>query len=914
MSILARLGLVWWMSWALVLQPSDAAAAAPSKPQKIAGKLALWLNSAELRARRGGDADQQLRVPIVIAFTQPPRAHQRQFLEARGVSFLTNEDGPRHVGRLYPARATRRGIQALAGADFVARVELDLLLRDATPLDLTIADIQATDVWPKLHDGANLTGQGVLIGSMDSGIDPFHPAFFRADGGLYAWLDVNGSGAFEPNVDAVDLDGDGEADPGERLAFFDALAFAWDQPILGSHNGVYDPAFDWLYVDANQNGRRDFGAGFGDQTPTFGEPLLVAEDLDHDGLLDREEKVRALGTSKIRAVWQEDRIFTRGVDVTESDSSQAFHGTGTSGIMVAGQPGFNQRLGAAPDAELLMGTMSRMTGLADLMTWLQSQGADLILHEYAPWTGYHLDGSSLHEEMLDELSARGIPQINPAGNLGGSGKQLSLTVAPGATATTTLDMNDVGAAYGFLQLTTLWRAPEVDLELWLIDPEGRSRRLRHDNINGEAWGDGSSTLYSFREDSSRGTAMIDTYLLGSPIPQGQWQLVLHNPSAQPVPLRAYIADDQTTWSRGIYFDDDAEDGLVCWPATADSAIAVAAYTGHSGPPYEVQSRGNEAAGALRYYSGRGTRIDGPSLIDVAAPDNPLSPSPHDYVGLGGYFVFGGTSGAGPHVAGAIALLKQQVPNLDGATARQIVRDSALADAQTGPVPSDSWGAGKLRTYRALFDADPAPGQPPSVKLNAPTRVQAGLDFDLELEVQDPEDPVASLEARWDDGYQDQYGPWGPAQGRRLIFQEVGPQHLKVEVRDPSGRTGQAAVLLQVEAPPPPPPDAGVPADLGPGDLGIGAPDAGVADAGPSPTEDAGQGEMLTPVEEDAEGCGCRETSRGAYNLSALLAWLGLAALVLGRGASGPARRRGSLQARRLGPQRGSPKRPGGRSH
>lgn len=891
MSILARLGFACWATWALLLLPSIVGATPPTKPPKIAGKLALWLNSPQLRAQRGVEADRRLQVPIVIAFTQAPRANQRQILEARGVSFLTNGDGLRHVGRLYPAKATAQGIEALARADFVERVELDLLLKNSAPLDLTITDIQATDVWPKLHEGANLTGHGVIVGSMDSGIDPFHPAFFRADGGLYSWLDVNGSGRFEPNVDAVDLDQDGAADADERLSFFDALAFAWDQPILGSHNGVYDPAFDWLYVDTNQNGARDFGAVFGDQTPTFGELLLVAEDLDHDGLLDREEKVRALGTSKIRGVWQEDRIFTRGVDVTESDSSSAFHGTGTSGIMVAGQPGFNQRLGAVPDAEILMGTMSTLTGLADLMSWLESQGADLILHEYAPWTGYHLDGSSLHEEMLDQLSARGIPQINPAGNLGGSDKQLSMTLAPGATATTTLDMNDVGADYNFLQLTTLWRAPEVDLELSLVDPTGRTRRLRHDNWSGEPWGDGSSTLYSFREDSSRGTAMIDTYLLGSPIPQGRWQLVLHNPSAQPVPVRAYVADDQTTWSRGLYFADHAsEDGLVCWPATADSAIAVAAYTGHSGPPYEVQSKGNEAAGALRYYSGRGTRIDGTSLIDVAAPDNPLSPSPHYYVGLGGYFVFGGTSGAGPHVAGAVALLKQQLPNLDGATARQVVRDSALADAQTGPVPSDTWGAGKLRTYRALFDADPIPGQGPRVRLSAPTAIVAGLEFELNLEVVDPEDPVGTLEVRWDDGYQDQFGPWGPVENRRLTFPQPGAQHLKAQVRDPSGRIGEAAVLLTVGAAPPPALDAGLPPDVGSFDSGALGPDLGVADAGTPPPGDAGPGSMLTPVETEAEGCGCRETHRGAYNLSAFLAWVLLAGLVFGRRKPAPARR------------------------
>ena len=68
-------------------------------------------------------------------------------------------------------------------------------------------------------DGNVLTGKGVVIGDVDSGVDVFHPMFFFADGGDYNWIDVNGDGRFTPGKDAVDLNNNNEADQSEILRF-----------------------------------------------------------------------------------------------------------------------------------------------------------------------------------------------------------------------------------------------------------------------------------------------------------------------------------------------------------------------------------------------------------------------------------------------------------------------------------------------------------------------------------------------------------------------------------------------------------------------------------------------------------------------------------------------------------------------
>jgi subtilisin family serine protease len=166
---------------------------------------------------------------------------------------------------------------------------------------------------------------------------------------------------------------------------------------------------------------------------------------------------------------------------------------------------------------------------------------------------------------------------------------------------------------------------------------------------------------------------------------GIFSLRLVDVSSSPKRVECMLGDDGMSWAGLAQWLAPTENNTVTWPATSDSSIGVAAYASKM------------SDNIINAFSGRGTRIDGASLVDIAAPGSTVFTIGRNV----SYTAFGGTSSAGPHVAGAAALLLQADTSLNHTRVLQLLRSGASSDLLTGAVPNNTWGYGRLRIVNSL---------------------------------------------------------------------------------------------------------------------------------------------------------------------------------------------------------------------
>ena len=210
---------------------------------------------------------------------------------------------------------------------------------------------------------------------------------------------------------------------------------------------VFDTARDWIYLDNNNNNRRDFGsaAGFDDDALAFGEPLFVPDDVNGDGALEVGERLVRLGSSKVRAFYHKGTVYTRGANLTQLPINGtewdnwlgwefygwwgAAHGTGVNDIVLGGTLlAHRQDVGIAPHAELIVGNGQDIQA----MMWGLDQKPDVALMEFGVGFGEPIDGSDAWAQLVDTSVQSGTFFACAAGNDGvpESGQQGSHAVAP----------------------------------------------------------------------------------------------------------------------------------------------------------------------------------------------------------------------------------------------------------------------------------------------------------------------------------------------------------------------------------------------------------------------------------------------------------------------------------------------------
>ncbi|MFH1842933.1 MAG: S8 family serine peptidase, partial [bacterium] len=175
-------------------------------------------------------------------------------------------------------------------------------------------------------------------------------------------------------------------------------------------------------------------------------------------------------------------------------------------------------------------------------------------------------------------------------------------------------------------------------------------------------------------------------------------------------------------AHGSFGDGTVKSAMVGTPGNADNLITVGSYD------FRVNwsnvdggtTQYNLEDGGISDYSSPGYRRDGVIKPDIAAPgrfavsalavgSTMAEEGGSSHTTSDGYHLaWEGTSAAAPYVAGVVALMLQKNPDLDAPRIKEILQRTATNDRQTGSTPNPVWGHGKINPEAAL-KATPAPG-------------------------------------------------------------------------------------------------------------------------------------------------------------------------------------------------------------
>jgi len=314
-------------------------------------------------------------IPVVVKFNDEITDSFSSVLLSLGLRFSFGAAQLSAIGSYYLLRGTAESLDALVATGFVSEI---MLQTNADHLhsarDVSIPEIDADEVWEHLDRiGENITGKGILIADLDTGVEWQHPDLWFADGGEFDWIDYNGNNILN-HGDVVDKDGSGTPTSDEMIGFID-----------NDQDGTFNSSTDWVWNDLNQNSKVEIG-----------EPIYIVDDANGNDTLDPGEKLVLLQTPKTKYIVERDpvltttRVWERGVNLTSSTHVDIDgHGTAVSGILVGGQIGYRKYVGVAPEAELMMikvlGTAGTYLTLEEGLAFAYNHGADVVLVEVGQW-------------------------------------------------------------------------------------------------------------------------------------------------------------------------------------------------------------------------------------------------------------------------------------------------------------------------------------------------------------------------------------------------------------------------------------------------------------------------------------------------------------------------------------------------
>jgi subtilisin family serine protease len=285
-----------------------------------------------------------------------------------------------------------------------------------------------------------------------------------------------------------------------------------------------------------------------------------------------------------------------------------------------------------------------------------------------------------------------------------------------------------------------WYEAQDRLTIEIVRPNGSSLAVRRGETNetndptGHILIDNGSQGPNPENGDIEAILMIDGCGAAGPPQSGAWRIRVTPEvagSGQPYDMwiyRSTVGIDGISRG-GAGFDNRF---LVTSPGNATSAITVGAFVTKVCWPSQSQAGQNcytqrEQIGDIARFSNAGPRRDGARKPEIAAPGIAIASSRASDFNVpanrlhpdGVHSILEGTSMSAPHVTGAVAVLLQASPSLSPPSVKSLLQLTATQDVFTGrtygtlggdAAPADWWGYGKLNVRDALFgisDTEPA---------------------------------------------------------------------------------------------------------------------------------------------------------------------------------------------------------------
>ncbi len=456
------------------------------------------------------------------------------------------------------------------------------------------------------------------------------------------------------------------------------------------------------------------------------------------------------GTTRLLYIWDQTDAttphpsgFTYGREFAAADINASLptvrdgvdgHGTHCMGIAAGdGSATGNGRpadvyIGMAPRADMIAvvtdySTAHVVDGVNYIFQRAAAAGKNAVVNlSLGSGFGAH-DGTEVFDTSLDALVGAGKIVVVSAGNDGGQALHALQLVPPGGNQAVSFSipfyLPNSGTQNDFLQIDAYYPAA-ADMQVAITSPRGTS-----DVAAVVKGGTGSSTGtdgYVYLENGYTASPGGDNNIFiqiydgtSAAVPRvGTWTITLTPVSGANPQLDLWFASFHlgATGVQPRFTTDVDEHVTVNSPGSAAEVITVGAVTNknrwHSIDGNTYVFSDSTVVGALTRRSSVGPLRNGAQKPDIVSLGGgvisalssavPRNSNTNPYIDSDGqHWIMTGTSASSPHVAGGVALILSDTPNLTPAQVKARLSSEAIVDAQTGAVWNYQYGNGKLRT-------------------------------------------------------------------------------------------------------------------------------------------------------------------------------------------------------------------------